>query len=294
MTRLALVRIEAVGAGLSLQDRGRRGWLRFGVPPSGAMDSQAALYANRLLQNPPAAPVLELYRLGARLRFLAPALIALAGASVFHSLPSWRTHRVCKEQVLSASEEGPGVWTYLAIPGGFETPTWLGSASENPRAGFSSHLTAGDILFAQENPDPHLPGIGNRFSSPDAYADYQRPPLLRVHAGPQASLFSRSARKLFFETEWKVSADSDRCGYRLDGALVEAPGMEIESEPVLVGSIQIPPGGQPLVTMPDGPTVGGYHKIGVVDPEDLFWLAQSKPGHVIKFRPAEEAPSPSR
>lgn len=288
MKRNPLIRIESAGAGLSIQDRGRRGWLKFGVPPGGAMDPRAALHANRLAGNPPSAPLLEIYRLGARLRFLSPALIALAGAAPFRSLAGWRTHRVAEGDVLCASEESPGAWAYLAVPGGFGSPLWLGSASANPRAGFGAWLTAGDELFPEGDPNPRLPGIGSRFSAPEIPCNYDEPPVLRAHTGPQAADFSRRARKVFFETEWRVSPDSDRSGYRLEGAFIDAPPEGMESEPVLAGSVQIPPGGQPLVTMPDGPTVGGYHKIAVIDPEDLFWLAQCKPGQVVRFRPAEE------
>ena len=108
---------------------------------------------------------------------------------------------------------------------------------------------------------------------------------MRVWPGPQWGKFSDLARDTFFATAWKVSPQSDRAGYRLDGAEIPPPGGSLASEPVLVGSIQVPPGGQPIVTMPDGPTIGGYHKLGLVDPEDLRWLVQTPPGRTVRFRP---------
>jgi antagonist of KipI len=84
--------------------------------------------------------------------------------------------------------------------------------------------------------------------------------------------------------EWKVSSQSDRVGYRLEGATLKADPVEIYSEPVRLGSIQVPDSGQPIVTMPDGPTVGGYPKIAVVDDKDIPWIAQCRPSQTLRFQ----------
>jgi allophanate hydrolase subunit 2 len=115
--------------------------------------------------------------------------------------------------------------------------------------------------------------------------DYGKPPGLRVWPAPQWELFSVPQRDQFFQQEWTVSPQSDRSGYRLSGVPIEHELGELLSEPVLVGTIQVPPNGEPIVTMRDGPTVGGYAKLGVVDPADISWLAQIQPGQRVRFRP---------
>src|SRR5207247_2580066 len=164
------------GLGATLQDRGRPGWRRFGVPPGGAMDDHAARWANRLLDNSPDAPVVEFLLQGAKLRALAETWIAVTGADAEDSVGSY----------------------------------------------------------------------GRR--------NYDSPPPLRVWRAPQWDLFSETDRELFFAQEWAVSAQSDRVGYRLTGRPLKPSATQIFSEPVLVGSIQIPPDGQPIVTMRDWST----------------------------------------
>ena len=114
--------------------------------------------------------------------------------------------------------------------------------------------------------------------------DYESPPPLRVWRAPQWDLFSEADREIFFAQEWAVSSQSDRVGYRLTGRPLKPSAPPILSEPVLVGSIQIPPDGQPIVTMRDGPTVGGYPKLGLVEAADVSWLAQCRPGVKVRFQ----------
>jgi len=113
--------------------------------------------------------------------------------------------------------------------------------------------------------------------------DYTAPPTLRVWRGPQWEFFSEADRGLFFAEGWTVSSQSDRVGYRLEGTPLKAAANQIISEPVLTGSIQIPSSGLPIVTMRDGPTVGGYPKLGILDSRDLSWLAQCRPGARVHF-----------
>jgi allophanate hydrolase subunit 2 len=101
-------------------------------------------------------------------------------------------------------------------------------------------------------------------------------------------MFSPKDRGALFQHPWSVASQSDRVGYRLHGTLLSAGQNQIVSEPVLVGSIQVPQNGQPIVTMRDGPTVGGYPKIGLVHADDLSWLAQCRPGVTFQFQPAHE------
>lgn len=113
--------------------------------------------------------------------------------------------------------------------------------------------------------------------------DYSAPPVFRVWPGPQRAMFSDE----LFAREWTVTPQSNRVGYRLSGEPLAFEKRELLSEPVRVGTIQVPENGLPIVTMRDGPTVGGYPKLGMVDPADLSWLTQCRPGGKIRFVPAE-------
>lgn len=276
------------GLGLAFQDLGRPGWRRFGVPPGGAMDRKAAIWANHLLENPLEAPVLEMLLQGARFHVLRGAWIAVTGAESSTSLPLWKTVRIQKGDMLSFPENRSGVWTYLAVAGGWSAPVFLQSASVYARGGFGKPLARGDLLSAAPGPHFDPPSwLASRMVPFKERPGYSHPPAIPVHPGPQWDFFSKKDRALFFKTGWVISSRSDRTGYRLEGPSFQADSASLESEPVLAGSIQIPQGGFPIVTMPDGPTVGGYPKLGLADPNFLHLLAQCRPGARIRFQPAE-------
>src|SRR6266511_4232853 len=134
------------GLGATLQDRGRIGWRRFGVPPGGAMDDHAAGWANRLLDNPANAPVVELLLQGAKLRALHATWIAITGADASANLPAWRVVRVDKDALVRFPSNQSGVWTCVAVEGGFCSPALLGSVSVSPRSGLRRALKKGDVL----------------------------------------------------------------------------------------------------------------------------------------------------
>jgi antagonist of KipI len=118
--------------------------------------------------------------------------------------------------------------------------------------------------------------------------DYSRAPAIRVWRGPQWNLFSDAQRNRFFDQAWTVSPQSDRVGYRLSGEAVTHEIRELISEPVIPGTIQVPESGQPIITMRDGPTIGGYAKLGVVDERDISWLAQVRPRRDVRFQSVHE------
>ena len=126
-------------------------------------------------------------------------------------------------------------------------------------------------------------GVASRLVPPLERRDYARPPALRVWPGPQSANFSAEAVTAFFSTDWIVSAQSDRVGYRLAGSPLPPPPTPVLSEPIRVGTIQVPPEGVPIVTMRDGPTIGGYPKLGVLEGADVAWLAQCRPGQRVVF-----------
>lgn len=277
------------GFGASVQDTGRRGWRRFGVPPCGAMDDHAAAWANRLLDNPPEAPVLELLLQGAKLRVLEDVWLTITGADADCNLPMWRVIHAPAGQQIHFPRRKSGVWIYVAVSGGFDAPRWLGSASVYPRGQIGNALQPGDFLCTNEAVKAFElpPGVAGRAVGWEERRDYEQPQPLRVWRGPQWEMFEERSRREFFATPWRLSSQCDRVGYRLAGASPLGLRREIISEPVLVGSIQIPGSGQPIITMRDGPTVGGYPKIGLVDTADLSRLAQCNPATKLHFQLVE-------
>jgi biotin-dependent carboxylase-like uncharacterized protein len=284
--RLEVFEILEPGPGASVQDLGRVGWRRFGVPPSGAMDEHAAQWANRLLDNLHDAPVVEFLLQGARLKALQQTWIAVAGAAGGANVATWRAVHMNDGDLLQFSTTRSGVWIYLAVEGGFDGPRILGSASVYPRGQLGRSVVRGDVLRRAAGARFELAsGVAGRVVDWHERRNYESPPPLRVWRGPQWDFLSDVDRKMFFAQEWTVSPQSDRVGYRLTGTPLKPPDAQIASEPVMVGSIQVPTNGQPIVTMRDGPTVGGYPKLGLVEAADLSWLAQCRPGLKVRFQP---------
>ena len=313
-------RILESGLGLSLQDTGRHGFRRFGVPTSGTMDPVTAAWANRLLDNSPDAPVLELCLQSQRLEALRDGWIAVCGGSHPRGQARYRAFRVRAGELLDFGPGDSGVWTYLAVPGGFRADAFLGSRSTNPRAGIGHTLRSGDLLLRNPAGDWHPPaGVAARGVSPDQWVTDRDTGPLRVWPGPQWEQFDAESQRRLFETDWRVTSQCDRVGYRLrsdrdarrsadrptmpppgltQGRTDKAPespapgglvwnGRSLISEPVLPGSIQVPADGQPIVTLHDGPTLGGYPKIAWIDPRDLPRLVQRRSGQPIRFVPAQ-------
>ena len=273
------------GFGASIQDRGRFGWRRFGVPVSGAMDEHAAAWANRLLENAADAPLLELLLQGGKLSVLQDSWIAITGADADATVPMWRAIRAQRGEAIQFRQNRSGVWTYLAVEGGIHAPRILGSASVYARGKIGEPLAKGAILCKTEQRQRKLPPeIAGQFMKRQEIRRYDAPPPMRVWRGPQWESFGYLDRDRFFTEPWTVSSQSDRTGYRLSGPALRSPPAQIISEPVRVGSIQVPPSGQPIVLMKDGPTVGGYPKLGMIDPQDVSWLAQCRPGQKVRFQ----------
>lgn len=270
--------LEVLTPGLltTVQDGGRPGWRRFGIPPGGAMDRTAWRLANRLLENPADSPVLECLQ-GMRLRALTAVNLAAAGA---WGARAWTAR---PGETVEFPPSLAGVWHYLALPGGIVAEAFLGSASACPRAGIGRVLGKGDLIRCRNQPLTLPAGIKSRRPTPDVLPTYTQEPV-PVWPGPQWHQFDDAARSLFFRQAWRVSARSDRTGYRLEGPTLPTPAMSLVSEPVRVGSVQVPPSGQPVVTLYDGPTVGGYAKIALAEAAELDRLVQTRPGQTISFR----------
>jgi len=248
------------------------------------MDDHAARWANRLLDNAGAAVVLEIQFQGVKFTVLEDAWIAITGADLTCNVGTWRVVHLKEGQILQFPQSRTGLWAYLAVEGGFEAESILDSRSACPRARIGRTLVATDVLARNSQHSFELPpGVAGRTAPWPEHRNYNKPPRFRVWPGPQWGSFTKSDQETFFKTGWTVTSQSDRVGYRLAGPRLQPSQTEIISEPVRVGSIQTPENGQPIVTMRDGPTVGGYPKIGLLDAQDISWLAQCRPGQTVRF-----------
>lgn len=275
----------------TVQDRGRYGYQRFGVPVSGGMDQFALRAANLLVGNDDGAACLELTVLGPRVRFLADTWIALTGADLApqlngQPLPRWQSVRVARDDVLSFGGAQDGMRAYLAVAGGLDVPVVMGSRSTYVKAGIGGFqgraLKAGDVLSAL----PPRSGFAERKLpagvEPPVYGhEYE----VRVVLGPQDSAFTREGIKTFLESRYVVSIQSDRMGYRLEGPPIQhVKGPDIVSDGTPLGAVQVPGNRLPIVLLADRGTTGGYTKIATVISVDISKLAQAMPGDSVRFR----------
>ncbi|MGH7562282.1 MAG: biotin-dependent carboxyltransferase family protein [Gemmatimonadales bacterium] len=270
----------------TVQDRGWSTGRSIGLPPGGAMDPELLTIANLLVGNAPDAAALEwalgpgTLRLerGGRVAVTGQASVTLGGAS----LKPWTAVHAGAGSELTVVPLGDGRFVYVAIEGGIATPAIAGSRSTYIPAGLGGvagrRLKNGDQL-----PTARPQGTG-ALGKVEAVA---RPmePVLRVMRGPQADRFDPPVWDALLGTTWTVLAASDRMGYRLAGpAIAPRERATLPSEASCPGAVQVPDGGQPIVLMPDGPTVGGYPKLAVVARADLALLAQCPPGRPVRFR----------
>jgi 5-oxoprolinase (ATP-hydrolysing) subunit C len=277
--------ISAIGPASSVQDGGRYGAQRYGLTPGGAMDRLALAAANCLLGNTPFAAAIEIGPFGATFTAREGSVrVALAGAprnaDIADRAVAFDTSMTLLEgETLKLGFARGGCFSYLAIEGGIQGEPMFGSLAVNARAGLGSPyprpLQAGDELQAAAATGT----IERRIDLPVA-ADAP----IRVVMGPQDDEFGDAAA-LFLDSEWKISAISDRMGYRLEGpGIRHLHGHNIVSDGTVNGSIQVPGNGQPIVLMPDRGTSGGYPKIATVISADLGRLAQIPAGQGFRFK----------
>ncbi len=279
-----VLKIIQCGVGLSLQDSGRIGWKRFGVARAGCMDAFSAERANRLVGNLTGDCVLEMLMGGAVIEVLQDTWIAFCGAGTCSEIDNWSAKKIRKGTILRIHAAGKGLWSYLAVPGGFDAPQYFASCSFHARSGIGEYIVEASVLYQNQQLSACETSGNIQRSIPlhDRRAFSSCPPL-RLFRGPHFRLFSEETRGRFEKSSWQISLQSDRTGYRLKGEMLESPAM-IKSFPNRIGSIQITPSGAPIVTLHDGPTVGGYPVIGIIDREDLSWFVQQAPLSNITFK----------
>jgi biotin-dependent carboxylase-like uncharacterized protein len=283
MTRA--LEVLATGPSVLVQDAGRPGLAPLGVPRSGWLDPGAAGLANRLVGNPSGAAVLECLLGGVRLRVGAAMTLAVTGAPC-PVTAGGRPLAFGEPVTLAAGVElalGPptsGLRSYVAVAGGICVEPVLGSRSTDMLSGVGPEpVAAGDVLPVGEptgEPTP-LDVSTSRSSTTDV--------PLRVWAGPRADWFTDEALRTLTGATYTVDADSDRVALRLDGPVLERVREgELPSEGIVLGAVQVPAEGRPLVFLRDHPTTGGYPVVAVVDPDDLGRCAQLRPGDEVRFR----------
>jgi antagonist of KipI len=284
----------------TVQDLGRHGFSRYGVPPSGALDSFSLRVANLLVGNPETEAGLEITLMGLKARALQNLVVALCGGDLQPHLNEkpfdmWCSQIVRKGETLFLKAPRSGCRAYLAVGGGISLSPVLGSKSTNLASRFGGYegraLMKGDVLFS-EAPDQHFQRAGKIFK-PEWRPSYSGDWVLRVLPGPQDQDFPEESKRLFFDSSFTVSSQSDRTGIRLSGPAVHRKkglGDSIVSEGIVPGAIQVPGDAQPIILLVETVT-GGYRKIATVISADLPLLGQVKPGERVVFQevPMQEA-----
>lgn len=283
---MSALEVLATGPQALVTDHGRPGHAHLGVPPSGALDRPALDLANRLLGNAFGSAGLELLLGGARLRARGAVTVAVTGPPVAirvdgRAVCSHAAVRVPDGAELAIGAPTGGVRVYLGVRGGLDVPAVLGSASTDLLSGLGPDpLAEQDVLAVGGEAGP-VPTAG-----PVPVTVPPSAVRVRVRMGPRDDWFTDPVGDLT-RPSWTVSPTGNRIGVRLDGPAPrrrpERVGSELPSEGMVVGAIQAPPDGPPVVFLADHPTTGGYPVIGVLDPADLAVLAQARPGSTVRI-----------
>ena len=273
MTTRPVLRIVQVGFATTVQDHGRTGLSHLGVPIAGAVDRRTHDAMNRLVGNPPDAATIE--TMGALVvEAVAPLVIATSTGSSRQTLATGTRVRV---------DAAPGsVWAYLAVRGGVDVDPVLGSRSHDTLGGVGPPMLAAGSTLAI-GADPGTPLVAD-------HAPVRRDGArhLRIWNGPQHDWFIDGIESLTGRP-WRVSNELSRVGVRLEAgefARTTRSQSKMASIGLVAGAVQVTPAGEPIVMLANHPTTGGYPVIGVVDPDDLVELVQTRPGTLVEFRRA--------
>ncbi|TKB44148.1 biotin-dependent carboxyltransferase family protein [Thalassotalea mangrovi] len=281
--------IEHPGMHTLIEDAGRIGKASLGLTTGGPADRMAFYWANRLLENPRGCAALEITYGGLKLHSSCDTSIAITGADVEIKINNeivgnWRSIAVSKGDFIEIGYSRNGIKAYLAVKGGIQIPQQFGSCSTVVREHIGglngTTLEKGDWLPITNVQCTHT----NRLPD-DAVPHYSTSLTLRVITGYQYQQFSERERRRFFSSEYQVSSQWDRMGYRLIGPEIQFPKTNMLSEGIAYGAVQIPADGQPIILLNDRQTIGGYPKIGSVFSLDADKLGQCQQGASIRFEP---------
>lgn len=282
------IKIINPGMFTTVQDLGRRGYQKYGIPPSGALDSYSLQLANLLVGNDKGEACLEATIAPPTIGFNKETWFSVTGGDWRpklngKELPAWKSIPAMKGDKLSFESKGTGMRVYISFSGGIDIPTVLGSKSTYARAalgGFKGRsLEQGDVLEIRESRKIVSQEIPEEFK-PDLQFEN-----IAVILGPQEDHFSEKGLENFLNSKYTVRSDSDRMGIRFDGPSIEhSDGADIISEAVAGGSVQVPGNGKPIILLSDRQTTGGYTKLATVIKAAGSKLAQMKPGDEVSFR----------
>lgn len=297
--------IHSAGLLTTVQDTGRYGYQRYGMPVSGAMDLFSLGLANLLVGNEPGDAGLEATVNGPEVEFTGTTMVAVTGADMDPHLNGKGITMNTAVDVKSGDRltfRGlkSGCRSYIAFAGGIDVPPVMGSRSTYLRAGLGGHqgrvLMQGDELRLGEA-GAFIPGLelplgvaggkpGIKRIPAGLIPEYLHSQVIRIISGPEAHFFETAGLRSFLATEYRVTAQSDRMGYRLSGEMImhKEGRAGIISAGISAGTVQVPGDGQPIVLMADRQTSGGYARIANVITVDLTLLAQMRPGDTIRFR----------
>ncbi|HZG14106.1 MAG TPA: biotin-dependent carboxyltransferase family protein [Candidatus Bathyarchaeia archaeon] len=298
-----MISVIKPGLQTTVQDKGRLGYYEIGMPPSGAMDKYAFTVANLLVGNNPNAAVLEITYLGPVLQFGKRMRISLTGGQIpprinGQSVPMWTTLEVQEGDELSFDFVQLGARVYLAVEGGIDVPLVMNSRSTYTLIGIGGYegraLAAGDLLQVADMHEKEV-AVGTQID-PQLIPAYSRSHEIRVVMGLCSYRLTEESKETFLTTEWTVTPEANRTGYRHRGERLQFVEREqpfgAGSNPSNVtdlgypiGSIQVPDGVEPIVLLHDAVTGGGYATIATVISADLDRMAQIKTNEKVHFVP---------
>jgi biotin-dependent carboxylase-like uncharacterized protein len=283
-----MILVERTAPLLTVQDRGRFGFLADGITRSGPLDALAHDVANALVGNSPRAAALEACLGGAQLRCERETTFAITGAASDITLDGARispyvVHAALPGSVIIVERLTRGAVWYFAARGGIDTPLVLGSRATLVSAELGGRAIKAGSRFPYASEVHSTPVLRPVPGELRAVRDARPLPLC---AAPRGDALDATQWERFYGATFKVTHAVSRVGYRLEGLPLENRlAADLASEPACAGAMQLPPEGQPIVLMADHPTIGGYPVIGVVPSHALGRLAQCPPGTTVTFTP---------
>ena len=293
------------GLATTVQDLGRPGYFSMGIPPSGAFDAFSLKAGNLLLKNDLGEAGLEVLLPGLSMKALSEMAISITGGDLSptvndRAVEMWRVQQVFKGDILRFTKVKSGCRAYVTVSGGIDVPQVLGSKSTFLRGKMGGYkgraLKNGDLVEVGKGRTAPSQ-LKRRKAAPSMVRRFGKTFQIRVVRGLEDFLFTPESVKKFFSSEWRVSPKADRMGVRYRGPqLTFVPrdkGLDHEagSDPsnivddcIPTGGIQIAGGREPIILAVEGPSTGGYAKIGTVISCDLSWIGQSKPGDITFFK----------
>jgi len=274
-------KILTSGIFTTIQDQGRKGFNHLGITHSGALDEHAYLWSQKLLSNQN-SNALEVM-VGLKVEAMKATTIAITGADLNFKIngiiqPIWQTQYIKVGDILSFDKRVSGQRAYLSVKEGFSLEQTYGSYATTLKERIGSKLKKGDILDFKS-----YPKIATQRVQKPYLPNYNEPLTLRLLIGYQDEQFTKEQKEKFFSTEYEITLQSDRMGFKLKGEAIIPKKGDIISEGIAFGSVQIPKDGQPILLLKERQTIGGYPKIGTVLPIDCFKLAQASLGSMVRF-----------